>query len=77
MPIGQTKDRLDDEAGCRAKAASMRALAANAVDQSAKLRALEIAREWDAKADEYRRPVTRRLKSKIAFPVFFTRLLRR
>jgi hypothetical protein len=47
----------DSAPACRAKAASLRELAEQINNGSYKERALEIARAWDAKADELERPM--------------------
>ena len=77
MSRGTPEDLFDGEPACRDKAASLRAMAEQASSPDSKARTLEIAKEWEAKADGYQQPIARRLSKKIAFPLFFTRLLRR
>ena len=50
-------ENLDSAPACRAKAASVRELAEQIDTPAYKERALEIARAWDAKADELERPI--------------------
>jgi hypothetical protein len=52
---------VDSAPACRAKAASLRVLAERINTPSYKERALEIARAWDAKADELERPIIQHL----------------
>jgi hypothetical protein len=49
-------ENVDSAPACRAKAASLRALAEQIKDGSYKERMLEIARAWDAKAHELEQP---------------------
>jgi hypothetical protein len=71
------KELFDSEHACRAKAAALRTAAEADASPASRSRTLEIAAEWEAKADRARQPLKRRLKSKIAFPSFFIRLFRR
>jgi hypothetical protein len=50
-------ENADSAPACRAKAASLRVLAEQINNGSHRERALEIARAWDAKADELERPI--------------------
>jgi hypothetical protein len=68
---------FDSEEACRAKAASLRTTAEGDPSSESQARTLEIAAEWEAKADRACRPIARRLKPRIFLPLFFTRLLRR
>jgi hypothetical protein len=54
-------ENLDSAPACRAKAASLRLLAEQITTPPTKERALEIARAWDAKADELERPIIHHL----------------
>ena len=77
MSRGTPSDLIDSEEACHAKASSLRIMAERDLSPPSRARTLEIAEEWEAKADRAGQPMARRLKPKIAFPLFFTRLLRR
>jgi len=77
MSKGTPRELYDSEDACRAKAASLRTTAEGDPSPESRARTLEIAAEWEAKADRACQPIARRLTPRIVFPLFFTRLLRR
>jgi hypothetical protein len=77
MSRGTPRELFDSEEACRAKAASLRTASEGDPSAGSKARTLEIAAEWEAKADRICQSTSLRLEPRLVLPLFFTRLLRR
>jgi hypothetical protein len=58
MPERQHRERFDSAAWCRAKAATLRVQAKRGANAATRAQVLEIAAEWEAKADALDRPAS-------------------